>query len=198
MMNTTNTLSNLKKKNPLNLNKTLLVLDIDETLIHSSKNSLGIEHDFKIGNFYYVYTRPGLKEFISFALDNFNVAVWSSASFNYVEAMVNEIFPNPDKLKFYWASNRCTMRYSFEHQEWYDIKDLKKVGRIGYNKERILIVDDTPAKSERNYGNAIHMQPFTGDQNDRYLYMLVEYLKTIKDIKNVREIDKRVWWKEYQ
>lgn len=174
-----------------------MILDIDETLIHSTKHSLGIDYNFRISRFY-VYCRPGLKEFISFALNNFQVAIWSSASPNYVEVVVNNIFPDPSKLKFYWASNRCTIRRDWEYQEYYDIKDLKKVRRIGYNKERILIVDDTPSKSERNYGNAIYIQPFCGNPNDQYLYMLIEYLKTIKDIENVREIDKRVWWKEYK
>jgi len=186
-----------KKKKPLNLDKTLLIFDIDETLIHSTQNSLGKHYDFKVGTFY-TYCRPGLKELISYALDNFYVAVWSSASANYVKAIVENIFPNIDDLEFYWDSKRCTICADFEQRKYYDVKDLNKVRRKGYSKNRILIVDDSPEKSERNYGNAIYMRPFSGNPNDRYLYMLVEYLDTIKDIKNVRIIDKRIWWRDYE
>jgi len=179
------------------LDKTLLIFDIDETLIHSTQNSLGRQHDFKVGQ-YFVYRRPGLDQLISYALNNFHVAIWSSASANYVDAMVKNIFPGPSDLKFYWSSNRCTICVNHELQRYYDVKDLNKVKRKGYSKKRILIVDDSPEKSERNYGNAIYIRPFSGDQNDRYLYMLIEYLDTIKDINNVRMIDKRVWWREYE
>ncbi|MHA2280150.1 MAG: HAD family hydrolase [Promethearchaeota archaeon] len=187
-----------KKKSPLNLDKTLLILDIDETLIHSTQNSLGRPYDFKVSR-WFVYRRPGLEEFISYILDNFHVAVWSSAGVDYVKAIVNNIFSDPDKdLKFYWDTRRCTIRVDFQYQRYYDIKDLNKVRRTGYKKERILIVDDTPDKSERNYGNAIFIPPFEGNLDDRYLYMLIEYLDTLKDINNVRAIDKRVWWRDYE
>jgi TFIIF-interacting CTD phosphatase-like protein len=146
-----------------------------------------------------VYYRPGLKEFISYALDNFHVAVWSSASRGYIKEIVNNIFPDEGKdLKFCWDDKRCTMSADFEQRVYYYVKDLRKVRRTGYKKERILIVDDTPSKSERNYGNAIYIPQFRGNPNDRYLYMLIEYLNTLKDIDNVRTIEKRGWWIEYE
>ena len=47
--------------------------------------------------------------------------------------------------------------------------------------------------SKNNYGNAIYPSEFTGDRNDDDLKFLSIYLKTLKDIENVRRIEKRNW-----
>ena len=40
------------------------------------------------------------------------------------------------------------------------IKDLRKVARLGFDLNRILVVDDKRKKLSRNYGNAIYVAPF--------------------------------------
>ena len=55
--------------------RTLLILDIDETLIHASERPLDREPDFGVGPFS-VYRRPGLAEFLEFCQSKFQVAVW--------------------------------------------------------------------------------------------------------------------------
>ena len=35
----------------------------------------------------------------------------------------------------------------------YRVKDLKTIRRVGYELERVIVVDDTAKKHERNYGN---------------------------------------------
>ena len=57
------------------------------------------------------------------------------------------------------------------------------------------MVDDTPEKHIRNYGNLIRVSEFTGDQSDDELLYLMEYLMTIKDSDNIRSIEKRGWRK---
>ena len=55
--------------------------------------------------------------------------------------------------------------YGYAHDPWDHrryLKPLKKVKRMGWRLERMLIVDDTPEKCLRNYGNAIHPLPFEG------------------------------------
>ena len=58
------------------------------------------------------------------------------------------------------SRERCIQRFSGESQELDYVKDLKKVSRKGYHLDRVLIVDDSPEKLERNYGNAIYTWPF--------------------------------------
>ena len=76
------------------------------------------------------------------------------------------------------------------------VKDLKKVRKQGYALEHVLVVDDSREKLERNYGNHIPVQPFEGARDDDELLLLVDYLKQLESVPNVRCIDKRGWRKE--
>ena len=181
--------------------KILLVLDLDETLIHSCETPLETEADFRVSKFY-VYKRPYLEEFLSACSEWFELAVWSSASDNYVHQIVHEIFPNPKQLEFVWGASRTTTRrtqidhyqeYGGSIGEYHDEKRLRKLKRFGWSIERILIVDDSPEKCKQNYGNAIYSKAFFGEQGDNELKYLASYLETLKDCKNVRSIEKRRW-----
>ncbi|WP_299122920.1 HAD family hydrolase [uncultured Winogradskyella sp.] len=183
--------------------KILLVLDIDETLVHATPERLSRKADFKVFD-YFVYLRPYLNDFLTDIKDDFLVSVWSSASDDYVEEVVKKIFPKDFDLKFVWGRSRCTPK-RFLHIDDYDnsesryldhfnyIKPLKKVKKRGYNMDKILIVDDTPHKSSDNYGNAIYPKEYLGDTDDDELKELSKYLKTLKNIGNVRKIEKRGW-----
>jgi RNA polymerase II subunit A small phosphatase-like protein len=88
--------------------------------------------------------------------------------------------------------------YDMDSSGYYEYtKKLHKLKRKGYKLEQILIVDDTPAKLAFNYGNAIHIKPFTGSPIDSELLRLMQYLPTLKDIPNVRSIEKRGWWNNF-
>ena len=74
------------------------------------------------------------------------------------------------------------------------LKDIRKLTKRGqFRKERILFVDDTPAKLARSYGNLIFIRPFEGDPHDRELELLECYLRSIGDVPNVRALEKRGW-----
>lgn len=73
------------------------------------------------------------------------------------------------------------------------IKPLTKVRKAGWRLERVLIVDDTPEKCVRNFGNAIYPRPFEGAEGNDELKHLAAYLATPKDEPNVRTIEKHRW-----
>ena len=75
----------------------------------------------------------------------------------------------------------------------YWVKDLKKVKRLGYDLNRMLMVDDTPSKLQRNYGNAVYVSSFEGDPADRELLSLAPYLLSLVDCDDFRTIEKRGW-----
>ncbi|WP_291722016.1 HAD family hydrolase [Bernardetia sp.] len=186
-----------------NEDKTLLILDIDETLIHATPKKLEKPFDFTVFN-YFVYERPYLKEFFKKIKDHFLLALWSSANDEYVEEIVKKIVPKNIKLEFVWARSRCSFRRNFQaiyddyqnygnySSHYHFVKPLKKLKKKGYKLERILIVDDTPHKSKDNYGNAIYPTPFEGKDDDELL-LLANYLLTLKNKTNVRKIEKRGW-----
>lgn len=181
----------------------LLILDLDETLIHASAVKIRDDFDFQVYH-YYVYQRPGLTEFLTRCGAHFTLAVWSSASDDYVRAVVSQIFPPTLPLAFVWGRSRCT-RFrlpeldeqgftSLDYATSYEFaKRLKKVTRQGFDLKRTLIVDDTPEKVSHNYGNAIYIKPFVGARDDQELAYLADYLLTLKNEANVRTIEKRGW-----
>ena len=67
--------------------KILLILDLDETLIHATATKLSDDYAFQFFH-YYVYKRPGLEAFLRSCAANFQLAVWSSASDDYVQQVV--------------------------------------------------------------------------------------------------------------
>ncbi len=183
--------------------KKLLVLDLDETLIHSVYSPIdGKIPDFSISNGDIVtYKRPHLDKFIKYAKENFNLAVWTSASEDYALEISESIFGDVSCLDFLWARSRCTVSsqsynsfdiYSYNQPYQIYIKNLNKLFKRGYNKAHTLILDDSPEKVQKNYGNWIPIKEFKG-KDDCDLLFLIDYLKVIKDVENVRVIEKRNW-----
>jgi TFIIF-interacting CTD phosphatase-like protein len=170
----------------------LLILDLDETLVFATEEKLSGVEDFRVGE-YFVYKRPGLDRFITFAFAHFRVAVWTSSGADYAKQAISRVFPDFERLEFAWTKERCTLRHDSELQTRYWIKDLKKVRRLGHSLENILVVDDSPRKLERNYGNHICIAPFEGDPADHEFERLEAYLLWLKDIANVRSVNKRHW-----
>lgn len=190
--------------------KVLLILDLDETLIHATAEKISTDFDFQVYQ-YFVYKRPGLTEFLAQCATHFTLAIWSSASDDYVQEVVRQIFPTDLTPAFVWGRSRCTRFmipemdeegfYSLDYSRKYEFaKRLKKAARRGYDLKRTLIVDDTPEKISHNYGNAIYIKPYLGETTDNLgettdneLPALAEYLLSLKDAENVRTLEKRYW-----
>ena len=170
----------------------LLIFDLDETLIHTSLSQLDRPAYFMFET-YHVYQRPFAEEMIRVLGEHFDMAVWSAGSEDYVNVIVARIFPALENLKFVWSRSRCRMQMDPETMEEVAVKNLRKVKQPGHPLEKILIVEDTMANVSRNYGNAIYVKPFDGSEVDDELRRLCKYLMSIKDVPDVRKIDKRGW-----
>ncbi len=184
----------------------MLVLDVDETLIFANEEPIHGTPDFEVYG-YHVYRRPHLDGFLRACAAHFELAVWSSASDDYVRAVVDNIFPNDIPLHFVWGRSKARLRRTSgeDGDRWYDPykhqnyeKPLAKLKKHGWRMEKILILDDTPEKCRQNYGNAIYPDPFEGDHADNDLLLLSQYLPTLADAENVRKIEKRNWRQKVQ
>lgn len=189
----------LSDGNILTMFDKLLVLDLDETLIHArdlrhdSSFETSAPGDFEMHGFFEVRRRPGLDVFLSSVFSNFaHVGIWTSATLSYAVPIIREI-TDIKNLDFVWGRNRCTYWRDLETHETEWLKDIKKLKRRGYRKEKILYVDDTPGKIRRSWGNYIRIPPFTGSLEDRELFHLLEFLLKIGNVPNVRNIELRTW-----
>jgi len=169
----------------------LLILDIDETLVHARVTPLERDEDFCVGE-YFIYRRPGLDAFVAAMLEAFDVAVWTSSGESYAEQVLQRIFP-AGALKFVWSSRRRTTHRDWETGEPLSIKNLTKLRRRGYALETVIAVDDTPAKYLKSYGNLVTVREYVGDPADDELPLLARYLHTLLPVENVRAIEKRGW-----
>ncbi|MGH8082477.1 MAG: NIF family HAD-type phosphatase [Lysobacter sp.] len=174
------------------LKRLLLVLDLDETLIHASEVELSRAADFRAVG-YHVYRRPHLQPFLDHALANFEVGVWTSSGRHYAEAVVSALFP-PQALRFVWSSDRCSLSRDWDTGHYLNRKRLHKLKRHGYRLERMLAIDDTASKHADNYGNLVCVSEFLGeDEHDDELLQLMPYLDGLAAQPNVRKIEKRRW-----
>jgi len=184
------------------MDKPLVILDVDETLIYATKDRLGREPDFEVYE-YKVYKRPNLIDFVNRLTNSFDVAIWSSAGNDYVNSIITKLELDVE-FQFIWGRNEATQKRQLNDYyetgndtEFYYVKSLKKVKRKGFVLDRILIVDDSPHKSKLNYGNAIYPKSYKGEMDDNELLILIDYLESIKDEQNFRTIEKRNWRRKY-
>jgi len=174
------------------MKRPLLILDLDETLLWASEDQPEKGYDFRAFP-YFVTKRPHLDVFLEAVLAWFDLAVWTSSGEDYAKATVSKLFEDPSSLNFVWASSRCTQAYDQDTLEAYALKDLKKVKRKGYPLERVLLIDDSPEKARRQYGNHLHLRPFQGDPHDRELLDVLPFLDWIRNQDDFRKIEKRNW-----
>ncbi len=98
------------------LQRPLLILDIDETLIHGAEQPLERECDLRGGEFY-VYLRPYVSEFLMAVSRCYDLACWSSATSDYLEVIVSAIMSNIAVPLFVWDRKRCIRRMDFIRQD---------------------------------------------------------------------------------
>jgi len=175
----------------------LLVLDLDETLVHATEKKLEREPDFKVFDFY-VYKRPGLDTFLEQYLEMYEVAVWTSSGDDYAKQVVDVIFKEREKLKILLTGSHCIRRFDHDLGCFYTVKDLQKMKKkTGFPLKSIIMVDDSKEKLERNYGNAVLIKEFIGQEDDGELFKLIKYLEIVGEVENVRGVDKLHWNKKY-
>lgn len=177
----------------------MLVLDLDETLIHAALISDTGGHydrpsDFYVADVQYkVYKRPGVHDFLEHCFSTFkSVGLWTAGTLPYAQ----EILPHlcdMSRFSFVWGRERCTRQKNMETWEEYWVKDIQKLKKFGFSKSQILCVDDSPEKFERSFGNYIYIPPFEGDPDDGYLVLLRQFLDQLGPLPDMRSVEKRGW-----
>ena len=175
---------NLYKAPPLpDDGRKCLVLDMDETLIHSS---LFPPHPsvryFMIDNFY-VYSRPGLEDFLKFATENFEVFIYTYAERCYAEPILDIIAPNVDEDHRLYRDS-CVLKKDFI------IKDLEMLKR---KLSALIFVDDDDTQWRLNKDNTLVIPTWKGVPTDHALSdWLIPILRRCLSVKDVRSIIKTV------
>jgi RNA polymerase II subunit A small phosphatase-like protein len=170
----------------------LLVLDLDETLIHTQKE---IPHQFPdfIFDGFFVFFRPNYKDFLKECGKYYDIGIWTASTSSYAHPIVTELFRSLPPPVFIFSRDKCSQRIDWKNKEMFYVKRLKKVRKLGYSLTTTLVVDDRPETFQENYGNGIEIKPYYGQEEDEELYWLVQYLISLNDEPDVRLVDKSFW-----
>lgn len=170
-----------------------IILDLDETLIHSETNPTKmINPDFTFtitGEKYYVRKRPGLDQFLVYLFKKFKViGVWTAATRDYATKIVNNIFLPEQKarLKYFMSRKHMIKGQKALHRIFDSTTDQECTACTRYNT---IMIDDNPDVLENNPGNAIQIPQWLGKGKDDYLFKLMIVLQSIIDLKVSMPVD---------
>eukprot|EP00210_Caulerpa_lentillifera_P008432 g8044.t1 len=161
-------------KSKQDLTKKTLVLDLDETLVHSSFDCV-LNHDYIIPvnidgqvKDVYVQKRPWLDHFLT------------SLS-KYADPLL-DLLDSAGTIRWRLFRDACST-----HKGVF-VKDLIRLGR---DLSQTIIIDNSPLSYAFQPGNAVPITGFVGDQTDRALLDILPILEELADTSDVRECIKR-------
>ena len=164
--------------------KKTLVLDLDETLVHSQFGAFNIPSDVIINieienelHDIHVLVRPGVKEFLEKMSKKFEIVIFTASISKYAGPLLDIL----DKDKF------CSFRLFREHCTLLNssfVKDLKKLGR---DLKDVIIVDNSPMAYLLNSDNGLPILTWFDDKNDRELFKIIPVLDFLSLVPDVRD-----------
>ncbi|EGG16552.1 dullard-like phosphatase domain containing protein [Cavenderia fasciculata] len=166
------------------LNKKTLVLDLDETLVHSSFKPVA-NPDFVVpveieGIIHQVFVvkRPHVDEFLRAVGEHFEIVVFTASLAKYADPVLNLL----DKYQVvHWR----LFRESCHNHKGNYVKDLSRIGR---DLKSTIIIDNSPTSYMFHPENAIPVDSWFDDEKDRELLELIPLLEDITKVDDVRPV----------
>ena len=172
----------LPQKSPEFSGKKTLILDLDETLVHSSfvpfeKNDIVLNVDFESVMYnIYVLVRPGAEDFIKKVSKYYEVIIFTASIAKYALPLL-EIIDNEKNIKYKLTREHCTFLNGIY------IKELKKLNR---DLKDLIIVDNSPLAYAFDSDNGLPIKGWYDDKEDKELEKIFPILEFLADTKDVR------------
>ena len=178
---------------PKDQGKKTLVLDLDETLVHSSFKP----HDLKEADILlpveldgnvclvYVLLRPGALEFCQRLSHHYEVVIFTASLSKYADPLVKILDPEGAWCSHILFREHCTY---LEDQESY-VKDMALLGR---DLKDIIILDNSPTSYLFQPENALASRSWYDDFTDRELYDFIPLLANLSKVDDVRPFLSRI------
>ncbi|CAM0139496.1 unnamed protein product [Umbelopsis sp. WA50703] len=164
--------------------KKCLVLDLDETLVHSSFKVtpqadmvVPVEIDGTVHNVY-VLKRPGVDLFMKRMSNVYEIVVFTASLAKYADPVL-------DVLDIHRVIQHRLFREScFNHMGTY-VKDLSQLGR---NVKEVVILDNSPASYLFHPANAVPVSSWFNDLHDSELIDMIEFLEELATVNDVTTV----------
>ncbi|ESL05424.1 hypothetical protein TRSC58_06929 [Trypanosoma rangeli SC58] len=176
----------LPPKLPLHNGKKTLILDLDETLVHSSLTYQPRHHDLVLSipvnntaTTVYVAYRPFLRQFIEAIAEHFEVVVFTASVSRYCNPVMDAVDPDGilGPLRLY-REHCSVLNGAF-------VKDLSLLGR---DLNQMVIVDNSPVTYLFQQRNAIPIPSWFDDPNDTELRRLLPIIEALAKAENVYDV----------
>lgn len=173
---------------PISAPKKTLILDLDETLVHSiskssrsTKNGHMIEVKIsEVATLYYVHKRPYCDFFLQKASKWFDLVIFTASVKEYADPVIDWLETERKYFSKRYYRNHCTLR----DREGY-IKDLSTVDP---NINKLIIIDNSPISYALHENNAILVEGWINDDSDQDLLNLLPLLEALKYTNDVRPL----------
>jgi CTD small phosphatase-like protein 2 len=178
----------LPPKTPVHVNKNTLVLDLDETLVHSdleqTADRSGADFSFPVHfnnqkHVVNVKKRPFLAEFMEFAARHFEVVVFTASQRVYAERLLDTLDPDAVLVKHRLYREACVL---------VDGNYMKDLSVIGRDLSRVVIVDNSPQAFGFQTENGVPIESWFDDPNDAQLLKLIPLLARLAASDDVRPV----------
>mmetsp|Transcript_57466 Transcript_57466/g.115137 ORF Transcript_57466/g.115137 Transcript_57466/m.115137 type:complete len:349 (-) Transcript_57466:93-1139(-) len=175
-----------------NIGRKTLVLDLDETLIHSSFRVvpsadivIGVELEGEIHHVY-VRKRPGVDQLLAQVSQLYEVVVYTASLPQYANKLLDQL-DKDGNVALRLFRNACTRLPNGY------VKDLSKLGR---DLKDVIIVDNSPICYSLQPSNAIPIKTWRDDPHDRELFDLVPILNSLAEVEDVPMVLEQIVWTE--
>ncbi|KAL5109791.1 Phosphatase Herzog [Taenia crassiceps] len=157
--------------------KKCFIIDLDETLVHSSFKAVD-KADFKVGveidnvvHQVYVLKRPHVDEFLRAMANIYECVLFTASLSKYAD-------PVADFLDKWHVFRYRLFRESCVYHQGNYVKDLAQLGRP---IEQVVILDNSPASYMFHETNAVHITSWFDDKSDKALLELIPYFQRLAE-----------------
>ncbi|KAK1903486.1 Carboxy-terminal domain RNA polymerase II polypeptide A small phosphatase 1, partial [Dissostichus eleginoides] len=164
--------------------KICVVIDLDETLVHSSFKPVN-NADFIIpveidGTVHQVYVlkRPHVDEFLKRMGELFECVLFTASLSKYAD-------PVSDLLDKWGAFRYRLFRESCVFHKGNYVKDLSRIGR---DLNKVIIIDNSPASYVFHPDNAVPVVSWFDDMSDTELLDLIPFFERLSKVEDVYEV----------
>jgi len=178
-----------KNKQKSKINKKTLILDLDETLVHScitndliinSNNNLLFKYysiEDNSQKFIKVIIRPYLKEFFLAISQKFEIVIFTASVKNYASPLIDIIDINKICKHRLFRDDCLLINGTF----------IKNLDLLNKNLKNVIIIDNSSKSFLLHPENGIKIKSFINDLNDKELLYLIPILNFLSEVDDVRK-----------